>query len=142
MLMSIVGAIVGGAMIGASASLVLVGLGRVAGISGIVGSLVDATGWADAWKWWFFAGLAAGGVALSLLWPQTLQGPQGRPVWMIVAAGLLVGFGTRVGNGCTSGHGVCGLSRWSGRSLVATLTFMFAGGVCATLAGVWLRGLT
>lgn len=141
MLMSIVWAIVGGAMIGLSASLVLVGLGRIAGISGIVGSLIDGTGWGQAWRWWFFAGLVVGGIGLSFLWPESLQGPQGRPTWMIAVAGVLVGFGTRIGNGCTSGHGVCGLSRWSGRSLVATITFMAAGGACATLAGVWLRGL-
>jgi len=125
-------ALLGGALIGVSASLLLLVEGRVAGVSGILAeSLVDP--WRNLrWRVPFLAGLVAAGAALHLALPGAFVAPRGAPLG-IVAAGLLVGFGTRLANGCTSGHGVSGLSRFSARSLVATLTFI-AFGALATYA--------
>ncbi len=122
-------ALLGGALIGLSASLLLLTHGKITGISGIVGGLL-ARGTPDlAYRAWFLAGLLAAGGLLALLYPAAFAsaGAPGAPPWLIVIAGLLVGYGTRLGNGCTSGHGVCGLSRFSPRSLAATLTFMATG---------------
>lgn len=117
-------ALAGGLLIGAAALLLLGFSGRIAGISGLVGGLVVPRAGDLGWRAAFLLGLLGGGLVLRVLSPGTL--PQdlatSRPV--LVAAGLLVGFGTRLGNGCTSGHGVCGLGRRSRRSLAATLTFL------------------
>lgn len=115
---------VGGVLIGAAGALLLVTHGRIAGISGIVGGLVDGQARSDrGWRLWFLGGLLLGGFVLAWLWPSALgASPASWPVLAI--AGLLVGLGTRVGSGCTSGHGICGMSRLSARSIVATLTFM------------------
>src|SRR5690606_30019879 len=117
----------GGMLIGAASALLLAFNGRIAGISGIVGSLVSGVPRGDrGWRLAFLGGLLLGGLLLGLVLPTAFGAP---PVsWpMIVAAGLLVGFGTRMGSGCTSGHGVCGISRLSARSLVATATFISTG---------------
>lgn len=118
-------AVLGGALIGISAALLLLFNGRVAGISGILGALLrPAQGrWAPA----FLVGLLAGGLGLQFLQPGVFHTPTGHSVPLLTAAGLLVGIGTRMGTGCTSGHGVCGLTRLSGRSLAATCTFMAIG---------------
>lgn len=116
----------GGVLIGLSAALLILGSGRVAGISGIVGGLLKPGGPDTRWRLAFLAGL----LAAPLLWRLFAALPEAQPVaggGMLVVAGLLVGIGTRYGSGCTSGHGVCGLSRLSPRSLVATLAFMGAG---------------
>ena len=118
-----VSAAIGGALIGLAATLLMVLAGRIAGISGILGDLVDLAGRDRLWRLAFLAGviaapliLAAGGHKLSA---------PAMPDWIIViAAGLLVGFGTRLGSGCTSGHGICGIARLSPRSVVATMTFV------------------
>lgn len=120
-------ALAGGALIGAAASILLLLNGRTAGISGVAGGVFRRGGDGDmAWRYAFLAGLVAAPLLL------TLQA--GIPAIRIdadfatlAAAGLLVGLGTRYGAGCTSGHGVCGLSRLSVRSLAATGTFMLAG---------------
>ncbi len=127
-----VSALVGGALIGLSASALLLFNGRIAGISGIVGGLVQPRRGEIAWRVAFLAGLLAGGLLLAWRWPQAVA-PRatGLPGVLMVAAGLLVGFGTQLGNGCTSGHGVCGLSRLSPRSLVAVVTFMATGMLAA-----------
>ncbi len=119
-------ALVGGVLIGLAASLLLIGCGRIAGVSGIVGNLLlgERAGW--AWRAAFLAGLLLAGLSLVVLAPQTV-GSSPRPLAVVAAAGLLVGAGTRLGSGCTSGHGVCGISRLSPRSLVATLTFVLMG---------------
>lgn len=119
----------GGALIGISASLMLMLNGRIAGISGIVGGLLRPSPDEVAWRAWFLAGLLVGGVALFTVQP-ALFGATPVPSPVVALAGLLVGFGTRLGDGCTSGHGICGVSRLSRRSLVATGTFV----VCASIS--------
>ncbi|TVR84576.1 MAG: YeeE/YedE family protein [Rhodospirillales bacterium] len=120
-----VSALLGGAMIGAAAVLLLALLGRIAGISGIVGSLLPPAPAADwPWRAAFVAGLIAGPVLVA--WASgtapAIWFPMGLP-W-IALAGFLVGVGTMIGSGCTSGHGVCGIARLAPRSLVATGVFM------------------
>jgi uncharacterized membrane protein YedE/YeeE len=127
-------ALLGGALIGSGSALLLLTHGRIAGISGIAGGLVHRATSDRAWRLAFVAGLlAVGGVAGRVL-PAAIGAPV-RPLAAIAIAGLLVGFGTRLGNGCTSGHGVCGLSRLSVRSLVAVATFMTTGAITAMIAG-------
>ena len=119
-------ALAGGAIIGAAAAFFALANGRVAGVSGIVGGLLRPSLPDAAWRVAFAAGLAVAPIAyltFSALPPIVIDA--GYPT--IVIAGFLVGIGTRYGTGCTSGHGVCGLSRLSPRSLVATLAFMAAG---------------
>jgi uncharacterized membrane protein YedE/YeeE len=119
------GPLVGGAIIGLSASLLLLCNGKVAGISGIFGGLLFRRPGDTAWRAAFVAGLLLGGLALAALHPGAFPpGGGGGSLGLAAAAGLLVGYGARLGNGCTSGHGVCGLSRLSVRSLAATMTFM------------------
>ncbi|MCY1036072.1 YeeE/YedE family protein [Corallococcus sp. BB11-1] len=134
---SILPPLLGGALIGLSASFLLLANGRVAGISGVVGSLLAPVRGDIAWRVLFFGGLLSGGLLLAWLRPGSFAAPA--PLGMgggalLVAAGLLVGFGSRLGNGCTSGHGVCGISRGSARSLAATLTFMATGVLTVFLA--------
>ena len=116
--------LLGGALIGLSATLLLWSIGRIAGISGIVNGLGAAPRSDRAWRAAFLLGLmVAGGIAMQFL-PYAPARPQTASTPILLLAGLLVGFGTRMGNGCTSGHGVCGLGRLSWRSLAAVLTFM------------------
>lgn len=119
---------IGGAMIGIAAALLFSLNGRIAGVSGVLGTLVlDRPAGEAPWRGLFLAGLLLGALLMSLLRPDlaasTLQ--TGWPG--MIAAGLIVGFGTRMGSGCTSGHGVCGMARLSRRSITATMTFMAAG---------------
>lgn len=121
-------ALVGGILIGAASVWLLAANGRMAGISGILHGLVARVPGDAQWRAWFIAGLLAAG----LLWHALGLAPaprQGFGLGWAIAAGLLVGYGTRLGSGCTSGHGVCGLGRLSVRSLVAVVTFMLTGGV-------------
>jgi uncharacterized membrane protein YedE/YeeE len=118
--------LLGGMLIGASASALFLCNGRIAGISGILGGLIQRVQGETAWRVWFLAGLLLGGLGLELAAPMRLGGST-VSLPLTVVAGLLVGFGTRLGNGCTSGHGVCGISRGSKRSIVATVTFMATG---------------
>ncbi len=133
-------ALLGGAIIGLSASLLLLFHGRIAGISGIFGGLLVPKAPDARWRALFVGGLLAGGAVLAKLAPSSLAAPSGRGLFLIAVAGVLVGVGVRLGSGCTSGHGICGLSRRSPRSLAATLTFMFTGGVMAFVAGRLLGG--
>lgn len=127
-------ALEGGALIGLSASLMLGFNGRVTGISGIVGGLLKPTAGDVSWRALFIGGLLVGGlIALALLPGAFSVGSAS--LGAVVLAGLLVGFGTRVGNGCTSGHGVCGISRFSPRSVAATLTFIGTGAITVLLTG-------
>lgn len=120
-------ALIGGAMIGLAASLLLLTHGRVAGISLLYASLFRRGAGDRAFRLSFIAGLAATGVLVRLTRPDAFASAWSASLPVTLLAGLVVGFGTQLGNGCTSGHGVCGLSRLSVRSLVATLTFMATG---------------
>jgi uncharacterized protein len=119
-------ALAGGVMIGAASVVFATLVGRIAGISGIAGGLLRPHRGDLGWRIAFLAGLVGAPLLYRLAggrWPFELDASMGT----LVVAGLLVGLGTRYGSGCTSGHGVCGLSRRSPRSLVATLAFMAAG---------------
>ena len=120
--------LLGGVLIGFAVVLLMATLGRVTGISGIVGSLLPPNPVADrGWRIMFIVGLVLGPVLVMALTGQSGIGQVTDNTALVIAAGLLVGVGTAIGSGCTSGHGVCGLSRFSMRSLVATVTFMAAG---------------
>ena len=117
----------GGVLIGISASMLLLFSGRIAGVSGIFGGMLFQQGKERAWRLSFIAGLIAGGVLLYIINAEFFENSSGRGLLAVTIAGLLVGIGTRVGGGCTSGHGVCGIGRLSLRSIVATVTFVLAG---------------
>lgn len=127
--------LLGGALIGGAAVLLLAGSGRIAGIAGLVGGLLQAP--RDAVRWAFVIGLLAAPWAWQLLGPLPAAAPHSTPLPQLLMAGLLVGLGVRLGQGCTSGHGVCGLSRGSRRSLVNVLAFMGSGFATVAL----MRGL-
>ena len=134
-------AIVGGALIGISASMLLLFTGRIAGISGIVGDLLKATEDPKRWRVLFIFGLLFTGSLGAIFAPEKIQPPAEHSLVLLMVAGFLVGFGTRVGNGCTSGHGICGLSRFSKRSFVAVLTFMATGFITATSIQILFGGV-
>ena len=123
-----ISSLAGGMLIGVSAVLLMLLNGRIAGVSGIAGGLLRPAAGDWLWRLAFVLGLAAGPlVYMALGGPMPdIQFPMASPIGLI-AAGLIVGFGTRLGSGCTSGHGVCGVSRLSVRSMVATGAFMFTG---------------
>ncbi len=128
-----ISATLGGALIGLSASLLLYSLGRIAGISGIIGSLVQNPLRDAGWRWSFVGGLLGGGLLLHLIWPAAYQSTLAPAPLLLLVGGVIVGFGTRMGSGCTSGHGICGITRVSPRSLVAVGTFMATGFATASL---------
>ena len=135
---------IGGALIGLSAALLWLGNGRIAGISGIFGQLLPPAR-SVVWRLVFLAFLVLGAFLASLLFPALGNAPQlvappswftgGAPVWIAIA-GLLTGFGTKIGNGCTSGHGICGLARLSTRSFVAVGVFMLTAILTVTITGI------
>jgi uncharacterized membrane protein YedE/YeeE len=125
--------ITGGVLIGIAASMILLFNGKIAGVSGIFGGMLFQQGKERAWRLSFIAGLIAGGVLLYVINAELFENSSGRGLLAVTIAGLLVGIGTRVAGGCTSGHGVCGIGRLSGRSLVATVTFVIAGLVTVAL---------
>ena len=114
----------GGMLIGLAAALLWLGLGRIAGISGIVGGILPIRRKEAAWRAAFLAGLLAAPLLLGLAAGYSAPAPVLESVDLLAVAGLLVGFGTRLGSGCTSGHGVCGIARLSPRSLISTAVFM------------------
>lgn len=119
--------IVGGALIGLAVTLMLLFNGQVTGVSGIIASSLTKPTLEGLWRWMFLIGLVAGGFAVQYFRPDLFVNSSNRAPLVILFAGLLVGFGTVMGSGCTSGHGVCGMSRLSVRSILATLTFMIFG---------------
>jgi len=125
----LVKAVVGGMLIGGAASGLLLFNGRIAGISGIVAGVLSPRHGDVAWRLSFVLGLLAGGTVLVVGDPSAISTVSPRSLPVLAVAGVLVGLGTRISNGCTSGHGVCGLARRSARSLAATLTFMGTGAV-------------
>jgi uncharacterized protein len=125
-----VSSLLGGMLIGAAAALLMLANGRIAGVSGIAGGLLSPQAGGRSWRALFLIGLVLGAIAVSQFGIGPL--PEIEAGWAgLVFAGLLVGFGTRLGGGCTSGHGICGLARFSPRSLAATGIFM--GGGIATV---------
>ena len=114
----------GGMLIGLAAALLWLGLGRIAGISGIVGGILPVRRKEAAWRVAFLAGLLAAPLLLGVAAGYSAPAPALESADLLAVAGLLVGFGTRLGSGCTSGHGVCGIARLSPRSLVSTAVFM------------------
>ncbi len=125
-------ALTGGILIGLSATISLTFSGRIAGISGIINGAIRFNH-QESWRWFFILGMLAGGLLYKTIWfPDSTLTSSFKP-WSMLLGGLLVGFGTRMGNGCTSGHGVCGLGRLSFRSLVAVLTFMIT-----AIVTVWI----
>jgi len=115
----------GGMIIGLAAAVMLAFNGRIAGISGILGGFLEAgEGW--SWRGLFLLGMVLGGLGLLAFAPSVMPGAAIDSLPLLIGAGMLVGFGTRLGGGCTSGHGICGISRLSVRSLIATILFMAA----------------
>ena len=134
--------LIGGLMIGVAAAIMLLGAGRIAGVSGMAARAFGLSdgGAPRGLAWAFILGLPIGAAIVALVaGPVVSRFPMSALI--LVAAGLIVGFGTRLGSGCTSGHGVCGMSRLSKRSIAATLTFMVAGfvtvAVVNALGGGW-----
>lgn len=121
-------------MIGIASAALLVTHGRIAGISGVTGSLLQPATPDRGWRLAFLGGLVVSGLIASVVAPSAITGSV-RSLPMVIIAGALVGFGTRLGSGCTSGHGICGLSRLSARSMVAVVTFIATGAITATLVG-------
>jgi uncharacterized protein len=119
--------LLGGALIGLAATLLLVANGRIAGVSGITAGLFARVSHDTLWRAAFVVGIWLGAMGYSAARGAAFEMRLDATLPVVVVAGLLVGFGTRLGSGCTSGHGVCGIARFSRRSTVATLTFMAAG---------------
>ena len=131
--------LVGGALIASSLAIMLVATGRIAGLSNVFAGIVRPVPGDWTWRAWFVAGAIAAGLAFALAAPATFEADSPRALPMIAVAGVLVGAGTRLANGCTSGHGLCGTSRLARRSIVATAVFMGVGMVTATIAGAIAR---
>ncbi len=129
-----ISALVGGVLIGISASILLLFNGRTAGISGIVGGLVSLPKGDMLWRGLFLGALVVGALLYRLADPASAVIKITGSVPLLVIGGLIVGFGTRLGSGCTSGHGVCGIARLSRRSVVATLCFMLSAMVTVYVA--------
>lgn len=119
-----VSALIGGALVGLAATLLYAGIGRIAGISGILNNAIEQRR-ERAWRAAFLFGLIAAAGAWFVM--NDIKPRSGFPPGWLLLAGVLVGFGTRLGNGCTSGHGICGLARLSKRSLIAVAVFMGSG---------------
>lgn len=138
---SILGPMLGGALIGLSAVGLLFFHGKIAGISGIVGGLFGSLRRGDVgWRVAFVLGLVSAGLVGAHWAPEQLAMTLERSLGAVALAGLLVGLGSRLGNGCTSGHGVCGIARLSRRSIAATLTFMTTGALTVFVVNHLLGG--
>ena len=126
-------ALAGGGLIGLAAAALLLLQGRIAGISGILNGILEPATTDRGWRLAFLAGLIAGAVIVIQLQGLPFVPRTTFPLPLLLAGGFLVGFGTRMGSGCTSGHGVCGMARISPRSIVATVTFLAIGMLTATV---------
>jgi len=138
-----ISSLLGGMLVGVSATIMLLLHGRITGISGIVGGALDPQTSVPerSWRLIFMVGLLFGAVPLLFLTPQLFEVSITRSPIAVVLAGVLVGLGTRLGSGCTSGHGVCGISRLSGRSLVATATFISTGALTVFVVRTFFGGV-
>ncbi len=129
-------AIAGGILIALGLAVMLIGSGRIAGLSGIVAGVFTLQRTGDrAWRASFLIGALIAGAIFALTQPGTFDAVAPHPLWLVAISGVLVGAGTRLSNGCTSGHGLCGIGRFSKRSIIATATFFGIAVVTATLAG-------
>lgn len=135
MMHSILMSLFGGMIIGLATAVFLVFNGRVTGISGIINGFLGFVKEERLWRGAFLLGLILGGFLLSTSVPEFFVNTSDRPLWLIAVAGLIVGYGTLMGSGCTSGHGVCGIARFSIRSVIATIAFMAMGMFIATVLG-------
>jgi len=124
---SVLYSLAGGGLIGIAVTILLLFNGRVCGISGIIASSLRKPNGEDLWRYLFLGGMLVGGVLAGTMRPELFSNLSGRSNLSVLIAGLLVGYGTVMGSGCTSGHGICGISRFSIRSVIATLTFMLFG---------------
>ncbi len=132
---SLLYALLGGCLIGLAATIALLSHGRIAGVSGTLGRALDGDG-GRGFRVPFVLGLIAVGLVAARVAPASFGAPvHSLPV--LAVAGVLVGLGTTLGNGCTSGHGVCGISRGQPRSVIATITFMVTGAITVAIAGAW-----
>lgn len=132
--------LIGGILIGLGAAALLLFNGKVSGVSGIFAGVLRPVKSDTSWRAAFIGGLLAGGLILRLFLPEAFDFGTIRPLGTLAVAGLLVGFGTRLGNGCTSGHGVCGMARLSVRSIAATATFMTTGAAVVYVVNHLLGG--
>lgn len=121
--------LIGGMLLGVSATLLLLINGKIAGISGVINGLISPKDGEFSWRLLFFAGMVLGGLLSVALLGVQVPNTEGISFSLIVVAGVLVGLGTRLANGCTSGHGICGIGRLSKRSVIATCVFMLVAGV-------------
>lgn len=129
--------LIGGLLIGLASATLLVTYGKIAGISGIIGHLLQPRAGDVSWRAWFLGGMLGGSAVFGMVWPEAFGAPVTSSLVPVGVAGLLVGFGTRLGNGCTSGHGVCGVARMSPRSMIAMATFMTTGAITVILSRVF-----
>jgi uncharacterized membrane protein YedE/YeeE len=134
-----ISALLGGALIGISITLLLLFNGRMAGISGIMNGLFNSPKNEAIWRFIFLIGLVIGAVIFQMTSSEPILPRQGFPLWLIAVGGFLVGIGTRLGSGCTSGHGICGIANLSKRSIFATLIFMGTGIVTVYIIKYLLR---
>lgn len=130
--------LLGGMLIGLAAVLMMITIGKIAGISSIFSSTLKP-GSTLPWQWAFIGGLLFSGLCVHWLYSPIPLDIDNNSFWLVIA-GLLVGFGSRLGGGCTSGHGVCGLARFSPRSLVATAVFISAGMLAVVVFRQFLQG--
>lgn len=134
--------LLGGGLIGLAVTIMLLFNGRVTGVSGIIVSSLSKPNRNDLWRWMFLAGMIIGGMLMYNIQPDFFVNLSDRTITHVLVAGLLVGYGTVMGSGCTSGHGVCGVSRFSIRSVIATLTFMLFGFITVQVVSYFLGGAT
>ena len=139
---SYVNGLIGGVLIGAGTLLTMVATGKVPGISGVFGRLLRPSSNETGWRFVFLAGLIAGAAVLFRVYEpaSVFRVPDGRSLIVYAIAGLIVGFGTRLGGGCTSGHGICGMGMGARDSIVATMVFMVAGMVTVFLFRTLVTG--
>jgi uncharacterized membrane protein YedE/YeeE len=135
-----IASLAGGILIGLSAAAMLLVNGKITGISGIFGGILRPAKADTLWRACFIGGLVVGGIMLRAFLPSAFEFGTGRSIGTLTVAGLLVGIGTRLGSGCTSGHGVCGVARLSARSIIATATFIGTGAAVVYLVNHLLGG--
>ena len=128
-------ALIGGVIIGMASSLLLLLKGRIFGITGIIYGIFNGEKDEKLWRLALILGLITGGLFSKMAFPQLFEYEVSGPISLYIFAGLLVGFGTKLGSGCTSGHGVCGIARLSARSIIATLVFMASGIITVLVKG-------